>query len=273
MKYKTECVTNAGNGKWNEDRLFIKDNLIGVIDGATPIHNFSYNGYSTIAEWMVDSFTKNITTIPQDAYIDYKLICREIIDKLGNESYIKELASYDKPCFTSATVSFARQTLLCQVIGDSYVYVQKKNGDIICHTDSRVDFYAAKTVNSVIHAKIEKGDIPSTIEKQKIENRSWMNVKGGYWVVGFEGNFENEFIEVTYGREEVSNIFICTDGFARLMNEFELIEIADLINRKISLNEAIKLLRYYEERNSDKENFPCVKKSDDATAVMISFDI
>ena len=98
-----------------------------------------------------------------------------------------------------------------------------------------------------------------------------MNVNGGYWVIGFEGDFENQFVEITYNECEISKILICTDGFERLMNEFSLIDIAHLFSEEILLNDAISILRGYEEAHYNSNNYPCVKKSDDATAIMISF--
>ena len=271
LQYKTECIESAGNGIWNEDRILIRNNLIGVIDGATPIHNFKYRGYSTMAEWLVDNFEKKILAIPQEKEIDYKIVSKNIIKQLEKDDFVSNLKNYDKPCFTSATLTLKNDNVLCQVIGDSYIYIQKKNGDIIELTDNRVDLYAAKTVKAVLQAKADKDNVANVIEKQKIENRKRMNGEGGYWVIGFEGEFENEFLEMSYKENEISKILICSDGFERLMKEFSLIDVKHLFSRKILLNEAMLLLRHYEEENWIKDNYPCVKKSDDATAIMISF--
>ena len=271
LQYKTECIDSAGNGIWNEDRMLIRNNLIGVIDGATPIHNFRYMGCSTMAEWLVDNFEKEILAIPQEIEIDYKVVSKNIIKQLGKDDFVSNLKSYDKPCFTSATVTFKNDNVLCQVIGDSYIYILKKNGEIIRLTDSRVDLYSTKTVKAVLQAKADNNNVENVIEKQKIENRKRMNVEGGYWVIGFEGEFEKEFVELSYKKNDISKILICTDGFERLMKEFSLIDIKYLFSKKILLNEAMLLLRDYEEENWIKDNYPCVKKSDDATAIMISF--
>ena len=42
MDYRIEYLEDSGNGIWNEDRLLVSDDIIGVIDGATPIHKLQY---------------------------------------------------------------------------------------------------------------------------------------------------------------------------------------------------------------------------------------
>lgn len=270
MDYKIDYIIDSGNDKWNEDRLLLSSNIIGVIDGATPIHKFPYKKYSTVAEWLVDSFVEKFKKKSDKNECDYKKICKEIMVDLSDD--VKKLNLFDKPCFTSATVTISESKLKCEVIGDSYIYIYKKNGKVIKISDDRINFYAQKTVNIANKVKSYNGNVRQAIEYQKIENRRMMNVKSGYWVVAFDGAFENEFIENDFMLNEISKILICTDGFNRIVNEFSILNIYDFFESKISLNESLGMLREYENENYKNHNFPCAKKSDDATAVMILFN-
>lgn len=272
MDYRIEYLEDSGNGIWNEDRLLVSDDIIGVIDGATPIHKLQYKSYHTIAEWMVDSFVEKFKGYSNKLVHGYKSICKEIINELGEDIYIKSLQEFDKPCFTSATVSINGTQIECEVIGDSYIYVYLKDGRIVEITDDRVDLYAQKTVKITNEVREFNGDVERAIEHQKIENRKMMNVKGGYWVVGFKGDFEKEFVEESFPLADIKKILICTDGFGRIMKEFALTTINQIFESNISLSKLLEMLRDYEDKNYGDEQFPCVKKSDDATAVMMSFE-
>lgn len=272
MDYRIEYLEDSGNGVWNEDRLLVSDNIIGVIDGATPIHKLQYKNYHTIAEWMVNSFVEKFKCYSNKSVHGYKSICREIINELAEDIYIKSLQEFDKPCFTSATVTINGPKIECEVIGDSYIYVYLRDGRIVEITDARVELYAQKTVKIANEARKLNGDVERAIEHQKIENRKMMNAKGGYWVVGFKGPFEKEFVEENFPLADIKKILICTDGFGRIMKEFALTTISQIFESNISLRKLLEMLREYEDKNYGDEQFPCVKKSDDATAVMMSFE-
>ena len=117
-------------------------------------------------------------------------------------------------------------------------------------------------------------NIYDAIEKvyEVTSNRKMMNVKGGYWVVGFKGEFEKEFVDESFPLADIKKILICTDGFGRIMKEFALTTINQIFESNISLSKLLEMLRDYEDKNYGDEQFPCVKKSDDATAVMMSFE-
>lgn len=270
MEYKVDSIISSGNGIWNEDALLCSHDIVGVIDGVTSIHKMKYQGYNTLTEWMIKNFVHKFDEL-YALHADYKSICRNFIDCMKKDAYIKELEEYDKPCFTSATVTFLADKIKCEILGDSYIYIMKKNGDVVKITDDRVDFYASMAVNVKKNAKRNHLNIQEAVEKQNIENRKMMNVEGGYWVVAFKGDFETEFIEREFLIEEIGGILICTDGFQRLQQEFSLMDMKQLMKGNISLQEALNMLRNFENANYLEKEYPCVKKSDDATAILISF--
>jgi serine/threonine protein phosphatase PrpC len=269
MVYEIDSLTSAGNGLWNEDGLLLSKNIIGVIDGETPIRKIEYKGYNTLTEWMVDNFIEKFNKMDSSKK-EYKKICRNIIDEFKKDSFISNLNVHDKPCFTSATVTFRSNEILCQVLCDSYIHIQKMDGDIIKITDSRHDLFSDKTVVAANESKIGSEE---RLSRQKLENRKMMNLKGGYWTVAFVGDFENEFIEEKFELKDVKRILICTDGFARLYEEFSLLSVEEILSGESSLDESLKILRDYENENYLNENYPCVKKSDDATAVLLQFSV
>ena len=273
MKYVAETIEDAGNGRYSEDRLLLSDKIAGVIDGATPVHKLPVGGFSTQAEWMVDSFAQRFSRRVQDGSEDYKKLARLIIDELSGREELREMDSLDRPSFTSATVTIQEKKLLCQVIGDSCIYVHKKSGEVIRITDERVDAFSSKTTEAVERARVLGLDEKQAAEKQKRENSRRRNTPEGYWVIGFDGAFEKEFVEREFVPGEVDRILLCTDGLERLFREFALMTPEEFFERRISLKQALTVLRRCEKEQFGRADFPCVKQSDDVAAVLVKLEV
>lgn len=79
-----------------------------------------------------------------------------------------------------------------------------------------------------------------------------------------EGSFEDEFVERVYDVADVKRCLVFSDGFERVFLH-ELISIEDVLNRNVSLNLALKVLRKWERKTTNLY----VKRHDDACAILI----
>lgn len=271
MNYVTETIEDAGNGVWSEDRLLLSERILGVIDGATPVHKISVDAFATQAEWLADSFAEEFVRQTEAGMDDYGKIARFVMDELSGREELQRMKSCDRPSFTSATVTLREKKLLCQVIGDSCIYVHKKSGEVVRMTDGRVDAFSSKTAEAVERAREEGRDEKEAAERQKLENIRLRNSPGGYWVIAFDGAFEEELKEREFVPEEVDRLLLCTDGLERFFREFALMTPGEFFDRRISLKQALADLRKYEREQSGRPDFPCVKQSDDVAAVLIEF--
>lgn len=57
-----DIVLNFPNHSWGEDRLFVRTNRVGVIDGSSPINIVSLGEYHSQAEWLADNLSKRLIT-------------------------------------------------------------------------------------------------------------------------------------------------------------------------------------------------------------------
>lgn len=272
MRMVTESVESQGNGRWSEDRLLVSDRIIGVVDGATPICGRRFCGYSTQAEWLVDCFAKGFERRAAQGETDYPDIAGKVLEELADSEALKELEEADRPSFTSATVTLKDGALLCQVLGDSAIYVRCRDGRISRITDDRVDAFSSRTTEAVERARAAGENPEEAAKRQKLENIRRRNTAEGYWVVGFDGDFRKEFVQCEFPVAEVEQILVCTDGFERIFREFALLTPEEFFKRKISLQEGLRMLRVHEEKNHGSADYPCVKKSDDAAAVLLHME-
>ena len=264
----SDSVTSSGNGIWNEDALLYSSRLIGVLDGATPINSWNIAGYNSSAEWLVSEFVARFNSSPI-INCDFGCFCQKMINELS-ASLEPSWKDYDKPCFVSATASYiSENTIQIEIIGDCSIYVKYTDGRTELFTDNRIDTYANKTLYSAVYARNRNVNVDEEIKKQKIKNREMMNIKGGYWVVGFRGCFTNEFVKKSINISDTDSLLICTDGFARAFKEFKIVNVDSVLSRKIRLADVLNILRRFEDTHYKDNDYPCVKKSDDASAILL----
>lgn len=298
-------ITDYCNDGWGEDRMFVTGTLCGVVDGATPVKRMNCGGYHSSAEWMVDTFQRYAMKAGDK---DFRYICRDFVNETGNREYIAGLSSVDKPCFTAAAVREAGDRIEGALLGDSSIYVELKCADkrsaegtdkgntecpdhvkIVSYCDDRAAHFSARTVAVMQDAKergLDEKEIAEVVSIQKAKNRKMMNHEGGYWVVAYEGDFVDEFTCFSYSISDVERILLCSDGFARLfdMENQQTVSVEDILSSKISLHDAVKILRHAEEQEAfhqyvgqsdgkaGGQNRGQVKVHDDVTAILLKFN-
>ncbi len=259
---KTETIIDFGAGNWGEDRLCLLKNMYCVLDGATPLKRTAFAGYHSSAEWMADCLAEHIKKEP-DYLQPYPLICKSFVDTAENVQNTFE-NMYDLPCLTTAALQCRSRQLQCWVLGDCSIYLLMKDGDL-CHiTDKRVERFTEKTVQAKIAAINRGEDSAAAVLAQRTRNKAMMNQPGGYWTVGFNGDFANEFVECTVEAERVRAALLCTDGPDRLFAHYGVAP-RELLSGEMPLKDAVSLLRE-KERTEQNTN---VKKHDDVAAILL----
>ena len=107
-------------------------------------------------------------------------------------------------------------------------------------------------------------DPVKAVQEQMTKNRHVMNTPDGFWTVALKGYFEDEFVERIYDVDDVKRCLVFSDGFERVFLH-ELVSIEDILNRNVSLNSALKVLRKWERKATNLD----VKQHDDACAILI----
>lgn len=261
-----ESILDFCHEGWGEDRLFVHENRAGVVDGATPVQSQKYKNFQSQAEWLVETFRCYIKSQPNT--FSYPMCCRAFINQVQDSLLNDFDEEYQLPCFTTASICVNNGFLLGSILGDCGISILLNSGKILSYTDNRVDAFSAKTIAQMQQALRDGHDVQKAISKQKIINRESMNMSGGYWTVGFRGEFEKEFVSFSVEKETVRRVLIYTDGF---MRAFQLCNISpqSILSEKYSLNYCLEHLRKTECEQANISNNKLIKIHDDVAAICL----
>ena len=249
-----------------EDGLLLTSNFIGILDGATPIDIYEFKGYETQACWFVNEFINKFSKF-SCLKNDIENICIKICEQLNIE-FDLNVEEYNKPISTVVVLELKGNNIVFNHLSDCHSYVRLKTGKTLHFTDERICNIAKKT----IHVSIEKYESDKNrkeaIKSQKIKNREMLNIDKGYFALSLDNKWKGNFIKNSVEVSMIDRILICSDGYNRLFDEYELLTIDEFLNHNQSLLNGLKLLREFEKNETTNK---CVKKSDDAAAMLVLF--
>lgn len=260
-----DSILDFPNADWGEDRIFICEDSVGVIDGASPISVVPIGGYHSQAEWFADNLAKELeewggTFIPN--------ICRNITTSLRGSDDLNgvELAKENVPCATFGGISCYLGRINAFVLSDCTIVFEHNDGVLEVLTDNRIKKFSDKT-KEVRKLALERGeDVTKAVKQQMTLNRQAMNTDGGFWTVSLYGSYSSEFAYNTFDVHELKRCLIMSDGFERVFSA-KLLSFSDVLSGKVSLKSALKILRDWENSNESSE----IKRHDDASAILVEF--
>lgn len=258
-----EKIIDFPNKEWGEDRIFVGNDIAGVIDGSSPINVISIPPYHSQAEWLSDKLAKEILLHKEERLPN---ICKTITDALkGSESNIlKRFNEYNLPCAVLSGVQARKGRLYGFVIGDCTLALQLQNGEIKIFTDKRINRFSNLTKEARMRASLSGEDEKEAVRQQMTRNRRSMNTENGFWTVALRGMYQKQFIECDYRIEEVKRCLLFSDGFERGLNN-KLYSLSDVLKGGMSLSSALNKLREWEKSSISSE----VKTHDDVSALLI----
>lgn len=259
----TDTILDFAEGTWGEDRLCLKEHFCCVLDGATPLKQAEFAGYHSSAEWLADRLARYISEWAS-ASAPYPLICKAFVDAEEDIRHTIEDTEH-LPCLTTAAVQRDGSLLKCWVLGDCSIYLLMKDGTVRHVTDARVSLFSGKTLQAKQNAICRGEDPAAAVLAQRIQNKRMMNQPGGYWTVGFIGNFTEEFVEYSIEAEQVRAALLCTDGMDRLFIHHGITP-GQLLTGEIPLQEAVRFLRQREATAGNAE----IKQHDDVAAILLN---
>ena len=260
-----DSVIDFPKGDWGEDRLFIRNDAVGVIDGSSPIMVTSIEGYHSQAEWLADNLSIGLQ---EDKELPLPFVCRVVTDTLSKSEELQNLnlSKENLPCATFAGISYFNGRVSVFVLGDCSVVFEMKDGTFEVLTDKRIKKFSEKTKEARRLALESGEDVSKAVKTQMTANREAMNTEDGFWTVGLHGKYWYEFLCEKYLTSELKRCLIMSDGFERVFTE-GLLSYHDVLSERVSLASAVGSLRTWEGSSRSSE----IKRSDDASAILVEF--
>lgn len=260
-----------GTGAVNEDAAFCLGNFCWVLDGATPIRARGVGKYGTQAEWLAQEFQAALTTAigDTDRTIEEILAAALAIVRERNP-FAADFDAGDRPSMTMALMRVVGSRLEAYVIGDCSIHLLSRRGDVMRLTDRRVAKFSNRTL-AVFKRHRGSPRLQDLLIRQRDRNKRRMNRWGGYWVVTPDASWLRHGRRFSLPARDFASALLCTDGFDRLFDVFDLMGPEAILRREVSVDRCQEDLRKIEGDDADRTRFPRLKVSDDSTAVLVAW--
>ena len=262
-----DSVIDFPNHSWGEDRVFWGGNRAGVIDGSSPINIVSLGEYHSQAEWLADNLSKRL--ILGNNRHNLPNACKAITDDLkkNNREFLNQLTDVISPCAVFAGIEEKDGNVCGYVLGDCTLVVEFTDSEEIqVITDNRIRHFSNLTKEKKNKALAEGRGYMEAVREQMTKNRAVMNTKEGFWTIALRGEYQEEFLKCQYKKDLVKSCLLFSDGFERIF-EHSLYSYRDILNQKVSLTDATKYLRDWEDKVVNLD----VKRHDDVSAILVEF--
>ena len=156
------------------------------------------------------------------------------------------------------------------VLGDVVILLDTADG-LRLATDTH-DHVAAPERQEADRYAIGTPEKTEALVRMKQVETAARNTPGGFWVAATAPEAADHAKHGKLPADRVSRILMLTDGAARLVSDFDLaewVEVLTLVSDK-GTAELIRLVREAEEADPAGTRWPRNKKSDDATAVLLT---
>ncbi|MHC1747827.1 MAG: protein phosphatase 2C domain-containing protein [Cellulosilyticaceae bacterium] len=279
MFNQAQAITKSEK-KVNEDYYRLSKNYAWLLDGASGLTENKLTLAPTDAKWLVEAIDNTLQE--KIAQTDQTLvkIVQETMDCVSHEflSSIegKKYEKYELPSSTLCLVRENANKLEYYSIGDSFILIKMKTGEVIQIYDTPLTQMEETALRKLQELSKEK-KLPLVkcrpfVQEMLIGYRKLKNTQEGYWVFSIEDNDASKGIYGELPLEAVESICLLSDGFAQYFEVLQLAEDAGEFISKLeecSVEELFKTLKKAQDEDADCTLYPRLKKSDDTTAVYI----
>jgi hypothetical protein len=272
------CI--GGSVKANEDIFGHAGKTVWVMDGATglsdtPLLPQAPSDPSWLVEAFDDFFHMNAPRYDNDLVGLVTEGIRRVRDKFDLQRARDPEHAYELPVATLVMAHASYDTLTVLTLSDSYLIARTDSGTRLLGGDPLHEALDAHSLKALTDLRAQGVTDLHTARQRLLplirQGRMKANQPGGYTALGIEPGIEAHLKVTTLPLPEQA--LLVSDGFSRLWDTFgaytpeSLLTAAELKG----LEPLYAQLRRLEDADPDALRHPRLKKSDDATAVLVAF--
>ncbi len=275
-------ICKPGSAKANEDAWGHAGNTVWVLDGATGLSDSPLiETAPSDPAWLVDQFNAYFTEHAPGFGADLTGLVSAAIQHvraLFEAQKCRKVAhNYELPVATLVMVHAGPQALTWLTLSDSYLITQTDGSTQMFGGDPVHEAIDAHSISELIRLRRE-GVRSLTEARQRLiptiragRERANNNKADGYAALGIEMGVEATLAQHTLPRPSGPALLI-SDGFSRLIDTFKTHTAATLLDAATQqpLEALYTQLREIENNDPEGITYPRLKKSDDATAVLVT---
>ena len=279
---KIATISEAG-GNYNEDIAHVVSNAAWVLDGATGLSQENHMPGDSDAKWYVeawDTYLTDAVTISDNSLEEIVLAgIAKVNDEYRQILGGKAIEEIDVPSSGIALIRWGKEELEYFILGDCQLWIMKNESveKIADYKLPLLDDEVSKRMNTYIKQGIAASEARNKIKQLLIENRLLKNKKNGYWILSLDQEAVAHAIsgKLSFNHDDQrAEILLLSDGYYAIVDKYKALtekEVFDKIEAK-GLESVYHLIRQIEEKDPNQSRFARFKKSDDASAIFISFN-
>lgn len=267
--------------KFNEDIYGLTNKSAFVIDGASALTERSFTSGNNDVNWMVNWWKeflyKNLDDTSSSIQSILKHGVREFNSDYGKFVNIETLLPHERLSAGIAIVRKKENVLESYVLGDVEISVEDKYSKCIIVTDTALKGLDAEVVALMKSNRGRENQLTFkgfTDEELDIliRNRSKMNTKDGYYILGHSEEAIDKGIYQEFQIKDVARCLLSTDGIVPLNIKYTRENLFERI-KAIGVRNIIRELRGLEELDLEKRAIGRLKTHDDATVIYLDFSL
>jgi len=273
--YLKAACSARGGGVVNEDFFGWANDAAWVIDGATGVSENKLP-YPSDAYWFVRTFSRfldqGLLTTPQATTFDIlNAAISQTRSQYGNNNEIETA-----PSAAFIMVRLLEENIEVCSLGDCKALFLSDLGKLEYFYDASLEPFENKTLDALKKFRSEQPEVLQQEIIQQLkpvirENRRFMNQPNGYSILSLN-EIDANALKVRYiPYRQNLKIAMMTDGFLRYTETLGQGSYLDLYNRAMNtpLDLILKEIRQLEQSDPECKKFVRVKRSDDATAIVV----
>jgi serine/threonine protein phosphatase PrpC len=262
----------------NDDAMGAKSAIAFVLDGVTSLSDTPLMPGRSDAAWVAHLARDLLLKAPDPVAGDIRGLVRSVAEDITREFEAGRVrppaGRHELPWTTLSLVAVEAGRLNIAYVGDSRILVE--TGDDCIHnfgtTPSRGSFEARLAQKMVSAGKGIGVDVQRQVVAAELRQaRELVNMPHGYWLLGADARVGDNLLQASLALDGPAIVLLATDGFYALVEDYGKYDDRDLIAtaQAIGLAALGEELRRIEDADPHGRTFPRMKKSDDATAVLV----
>lgn len=279
-------------GKPNEDAFGAAKNAAWIIDGATGQGEGVYiaGPEETDAAWLAGRMNGVFSDLsegfrsPLSGAAFFSQAREAVLAEFNTHSSKKPEADYAWPSAAALRIVLDGAELRCDSLGDCTVLLRRENGKIDIHGGDPVHIACdARAIAELVRMR-RTGEISAEADPLAARsillplirrNRALANETGGYGSFTLSKPIASGLVRSTImPATDITHALVMTDGFYALVEDYHDMTNESLFAASLGggLNAVANRLRDIEDADPKGMTHPRLKKSDDATAVLLRLE-
>lgn len=266
-------------GKANDDALGSTASIAFVLDGATGLGDAPLMPGESDAAWVAHTARDLLlqqTGSTSDLRAIIRVVAQGLVVRFEKERSREPQARWEMPWSTLSLIGVEAGRLNIAYVGDSRVLIETQDDEIhnFGPNPSRSAFeskLAAKMIAQRKNEALGMASIRATVLEDLRRARNTVNTPSGFWALGADTAVAENATVTSIALDGPATVLLTTDGFYALVEDYKRYGDRELIATAQTLGLAIlgRELRHIEDDDPNGERYPRMKKSDDATALLV----